>query len=436
MPTEATWSEIRADFDTLASRVTYLNAGEFGIPPRSVLQVKRAWETLVRSVGPGAAEVTTWVHRGVPRNLLEDETVKGLERWEGVDRLRTKLAELVGVQSDEVVFTRNTSEAIAKVIESLPGLHKKTVLLTDIEHDAGVAAKYFAAQHREASTRIVPISDIIGTEQFGEECVHRFQRHLSDDTRLVIVSHILYNCGVVLPIKEIVQACRKYPRVRVLVDGAHTIGHIPVNLDELSCDFYVSAGHKWLCAPKGSGFLFCRDWVWEHDNLKIWPTGAFDLPDKRQPRPAQLFGNWPLRHGAGRFDRWPEFGTVDEAVLIGLNEALDYYTRLGVKEVSDRITYLSQVFHKKLAEMPYVKPFPRNGIMSSGLISIRIDGVSSYDEADALVKQLSRKKIICRAVPDPPGVRISLHYFNNEEDIERLCESLEVIVAQTIRHSV
>ena len=217
----------------------YFNFGGQGILPKSALQKIIDTYHHIDQVGPFGLKINTWVQ-------------------ENLSATKQAIASEIGATPETITLTENVSASCNIPLWGIQWQEGEEILLTDAEHPGIVAiAKEIS---RRFGVKIVTCP-ILETLNEGNP-VEVIQNHLSPHTRLVIISHILWNTGQILPLKEIVSACHNYDhskqQIQVLVDGAQSAGSLPLNLIESEIDFYGCTGHKWLCGPSGVGFLYVR----------------------------------------------------------------------------------------------------------------------------------------------------------------------------------
>jgi isopenicillin-N epimerase len=213
------------DLFLLDPEVVYLNHGSFGACPRPVFDVYQAWQ-----------------------RELEREPVDLLaRRLEGeLARVRAALAEYVGAPADDLVLSANATSALNAVLRSLPLEPGDEILTTEHEYGAMELLLQFVSERTRARV-VLQAGDTAEAIWAGA----------TERTRILVVSHVTSPTALLLPVEEL---CRRAREAGVLsvVDGAHTPGQVPLALETLGADFYAGNCHKWLCAPKGAGFLYAR----------------------------------------------------------------------------------------------------------------------------------------------------------------------------------
>jgi isopenicillin-N epimerase len=212
--------------------VTFLNHGSYGACPRPVL-----------------AELARW-HAEMERNPVE---FLGRRSGALLREARVALAAYLGAQPDDLAFMPNSTTGVNTVAQSFELQAGDEVLGTDHEYGACAAAWQFVCARRGASYRTVEIPLPFEPGEF----VARVMAAVTPRTRLLFVSHVTSTTALVFPVAALCARARA-AGIATLIDGAHVPGQLPLALDTLGADFYVGNGHKWLCAPKGSGFLHVR----------------------------------------------------------------------------------------------------------------------------------------------------------------------------------
>jgi len=218
--------------------------------------------------------------------------------------------------------------------------------------------------------------------------------------------------GGKLPVDEIVKVVKDCNNdVLCVIDGAHALGQLCINVKRIGCDFYGVGAHKFCLGIPSLGSLY----------VDIKYLNELSLNDDRFP----IFDSYAV---SKKFRTDEELGTINAIPIIAFNEALDLlFKYYGIDNVQQRIASLARYFlectHKNEKTLTMVSP--SNPDLISGVISIAIRNIHSYDEYERLVEWLENKhKIICKALKKPPCIRVCLHYFNDEADVNRFFEAL------------
>ena len=213
----------------------YLNTGSLGATPRSILDaVMKAWTDL--ELNP----VANSYGAGTTHTLA--------------DKTRGAVAGLIGCTADAVLLTRSTTNAMTIAGLGVELSRGDRVLTTDVEHEGGDAVwKHLEKRRGIGIDRIV----IAPEDHDVKGIVERFERAITKQTKVISVSHVITSTGLRMPVREIV-ALAKSRNILTIIDGAQAVGNIEVDVKAIGCDAYAAPGHKWLMAPKGTGFLYIR----------------------------------------------------------------------------------------------------------------------------------------------------------------------------------
>lgn len=238
MNTQSALSAAASQFQ-IRSDLTFLNHGSFGACPRPVFEAYQQWQL-----------------------RLEEDPVEflGRRRNDLLREAREQLATYVGTQADQLVFVENATFGVNIVARSLQLEPGDEVLATDHEYGASDRTWRFLCGQRQVRYINQPIPLPLTSD---EEILEYLWRGVTTRTRVIFISHITSPTALIFPLEKICQRARA-AGILTVVDGAHAPGHIPLHLDELGVDFYIGNCHKWLCAPKGAGFLYARP---EHQAL-------------------------------------------------------------------------------------------------------------------------------------------------------------------------
>lgn len=383
------WRDVRAAFPT-ADTTVYLNTGTVGLRPRPVVERLLAATARLESGGRDA----------YPELVPE------------VDRARAALAVLLGAPPEEIALCGNATDAINWVVAGLDWMAGDEVLLSAEEHPAMLWPWTYLQQRRGVLLRRFPI------DADPDRCLAAISSRCGSRTRLIASSHVSTETGTRLPAREIAIWARQRS-ILTLFDGAQAVGDIPVDVGAIGGDFYAGNGHKWLCGPTGTGFLWGR----LEQLTQLWPTqvGAGS---------ASTFATDGLTlHASGkRF----EYGTRDYARWVGMTAALDWLAALGgVAAIGVRLQALAERLRSGVqARAGWTLLTPAAWDQSSALTSFRIEGHRPHALQVGL--EARRPRIITRQVPEHDALRISTHYFNDESDIDALLTELDRLVG---RHS-
>ncbi|HKF04402.1 MAG TPA: aminotransferase class V-fold PLP-dependent enzyme [Candidatus Sulfotelmatobacter sp.] len=375
---DAYWAEMRKQFLIPADEV-YLNNGTVGSSPAPVL----------RAVFDGY----NTTERMDPQDP-EDYPIWGYAAW---NEFRDPLAEFVGCKRDEIALLRNATEANSYIANGIEMQAGDEVLMTDQEHPGGehpwnLKAKRYGIVVKKV-TLPRPVKD-------GAQVLNLFNDAITPRTRVLFFSHITTFSGVVLPAKELAALARS-KGILSAVDGAHVTGMMRLNVHELGCDMYSSSPHKWLMAPKGSGFLYLRDEVID----RLWNTIATEGWDDPKIR-------------AERFQR---IGSSNVPALWGLRASIKLASDIGMERIERRhrqlADYILAAMVKRGAES-WTSPDPA---LRCAIASVNVPPVPRMDLENWLWKT---HKIRIRG-GDPHKLRLSTPYYLQKKDIDRFLATFD-----------
>lgn len=386
---------IRAEFPLLAREfdgrpLTYLDSAATAQKPRAVLAaMDRLYET---QYGP--------IARGVHRLAAEATAA-----YEGA---RARVARFLGAAETEIVFTRGTTEAVNLVAWSFarprlaPG---DEILVTELEHHSNFVPWQLVAAERGARLVAVPI-----TER-GEIDPDEFERHLSPRTRMAAIAHVSNTLGTVLPVTELV-ARAQARGVPVLVDGAQSAPHRPIDVALMGCDFFAFSGHK-LYGPTGIGALFGRR---EHlESMPPWQGGGGMI--REVALEGTTFDDPPRRF---------EAGTPAAVEAVGLAAAIDFLEACGWPQIAAHESALVDAAVDGLTAIPGVTVVGRPRERSS-VVAFMVDGAHAHDVGTVLDHHgvAVRAGHHCtqplhRRLGLAATVRASFAIYNTLQDVDRL----------------
>ena len=398
------WTKLRADFPILDQQVhgnplIYFDSAASSQKPRQVV------EAIVRYYEQDHANV----HRGI-----HELSNRATAAYEGA---RARTARFLNASSaDEIVFTRGTTESINLVAATWGAANLKPgdrILLTEMEHHSNLVPWRMIAEKTGAEVVYLPVTGDDGLLDLG-----RLDALLTPQVKLFSLVHISNSLGTINPVKELCARARKLGIV-TLVDGAQSAGHLPVDVQDIACDFYAFSGHK-ICGPTGVGVLWGRQELLE----KMPPYqggGEMILSVDFQQ------STWkPAPH---RF----EAGTPDISGAIALHAAMDYLDGIGRGNIAHHDQELGAYAFEKLSALPGIRLFgPTMG--RAGLVGFLLDGVHAHD----VVTVADRSGVALRGghhcnqpLMKRLGVestaRASFYFYNTTAEIDRFVEVIREI---------
>lgn len=376
----------RQQFPALAHKA-YFNYGGQGPMPQTALDaIFRSYEYIQR-VGPFSEAANAWV-------MQESQ------------QTRAAIAAELAVSPDTITLTENVTVGCNIALWGIDWKVGDRIILSNCEHP-GVVATIQEIQRRFGVE--VSLCNLLETLNEGDP-VAAITQQLQPNTRLVVLSHILWNTGQVLPLAEIASACRNYTNgdqpVRILVDAAQSVGVLPLNLEELGVDFYAFTGHKWWCGPEGVGGLYVRP----------------DALDSLRP----TFIGWRGLEFSKSGIRWQpdgrrfEVATAAYPLYAGLRAAIAVHHQWGSPlERYQRIQQLSHYLWERLSQNPYITCL-RTAPPEAGLVSFQVASQSHLE----LVQSLETQGLLVRLIRQPNCIRACVHYLTTPAEMDPLVEAI------------
>ncbi|MBC1237039.1 aminotransferase class V-fold PLP-dependent enzyme [Nostoc sp. 2RC] len=378
----------REQFPALANK-TYFNYGGQGPMPLGAMDAMAQTQAHIQDIGPFGNEVYRWLR---PQ----------------VQAARVAIASEFQIPTDTITLTQNVTVGCNIAmwgIEWLPGDH---ILISDCEHPGVIATAQEISRRFSVEVTTCPLK---ATLNEGDP-VKVITQHLRPNTRLVILSHVFWNTGQVLPLDKISEVCRNNHSA-LLIDAAQSAGLLPLNLTELGVDFYAFTGHKWLCGPAGAGGLYVRPEA--RESLKPTFIGLNGIVVDSQSQPV----DW-LPDG-----RRYEVSTVAYPLYVGLQEAIAIHQQWGTsQERYQQICHNSEYLWRKLTALTDVKCL-RTSPPESGIVSFHFTN-NQHQAHLNLVQFLDSQKILTRTIADPSCIRVTVHYFTLESEIDQLIEAIQI----------
>lgn len=403
----ATWSTVRDDFPALHQTVhgkplVYLDNAATAQKPRSVI------DTLSRFYERDNANV----HRG-----LHALSNRATDAYEGA---RSRVARFINAADPaEIIFTRGTTESINLVAASWGGANLKpgdVILLTEMEHHSNLVPWQLIAQRTGASLRFLPVS---GDNVEGALDLTQLDALLTPEVKLFAFTHVSNTIGNVNPAAMMCAKARA-KGILTLIDGAQSIGHMPVDVRAIGCDFYAFSGHK-MAGVTGIGALYGRRALL--DAMPPYQGGGGMISvvnfqeSKWKPTPERF-----------------EAGTPNFADAVALGAACDYLDSLGRDAIAKHDAELGLIAYEKLSALPGIRILgPRTervGITSFAFAEVHAHDIVTFADEDGIALRGGHhcNQPLMRKIGLTSTTRASFYVYNTEEEIDLMVKSLQRIL--------
>jgi selenocysteine lyase/cysteine desulfurase len=371
--------------------VAYCNTGTLGASPREVV------DALTEGIRRIETDLAAW-----PYEQPDGEPLTGYQK---LPEVRSTLGQFLNASGADIALTQNATMAMNFLANGLDLASGDEVISTDQEHGGGISPWRLLAKRRGIVVKELQLEPAFAG---GPDAIVRlFEAAMTPRSKVVMFSHITSGLGALLPARELCALARSRNALAI-VDGAQAVGQIQVDVKALGCDAYVGSPHKWMMAPKGTGFMYLRREIQD----RFWTTLASYQWDN---------------HEDGAF-RFMQFGTGSVAVADGLMAALRFVEKIGMSRIERWDANLTKRLRDGLASIPAVRiASPADPRLTAAITTFRVDGV----KAKALQDALWTKRVRVRAQNDERGVRLSAHMCVNPADVEVILDLTREVAART-----
>jgi len=373
------WATIRQAY-TVSPNIINLNNG--GVSPQPIV-TQDALDRYVRLANQGPAYYM-W-------------TVIAMER----ENVRKQLADLAGVDAEEIAINRNTSEGLETVIFGL-NLKEGDEILTSTQDYPNMMNALHQREMRD-KIKIVKINVPVPSED-NALVVERFRNSITPRTKALLMSHVINLSGQIMPVQAVADMAHE-KGIEVICDGAHSFAHLDFKIPDLHCDYFASSLHKWMCAPFGTGMLWMKK-----DKIKnIWPLLA--SPE-------------PLSEDIRKFEN---LGTRSFPIEAAIGVSISFHKGIGIKRKEERLRFLKNYWAEKVSKIQGVKMNTSLKREYSGAIAnFSIEGKKVNDITDKLFNDY---KIYATPInhDEIKGVRITPHVYTSLSDLDYFVKAVEKI---------
>ena len=375
--------DISNDFPS--SNKVYLNNASVSLMPSQSIDSMKDFLISYNSLGPDSKDSESFVA-------------------EKLENIRKIIAKIICCKPEEVILTQSTTDGINIVANGLSFDNKSNIIIRGMTHEHHSNFYPWIKLKDKISIRNLSI------DQNGFFKLEDLKSNIDNNTKLLAISHALYNTGTILPIEKISKILNN--EVPFFIDSAQTIGCIGEHdVSKLNCDFMSFNGSKWLCGPMGTGLFYCNKKssgllepktiggesaiIEANDNLIFK-----DLPDKFQT------------------------GFRNYVGIVGLESSVKYLLNFGMKNIRKKNQYLSNLFREELEKIPNSIVYgPDDPNQRTSIVSFNIKGFDSQKIVDKLEKQ--NIILAVREIMETKIIRVSPHFFNTESDMLKVIDEIK-----------
>lgn len=352
-------------------------------------------------------------------NYLEDEVAYGgyeteRKRSKELSKVYQTVADFINANSSEIAIVENATVAWNMAFFSIDFEDGDRILTSVSEYASNYISYLRLQQNVNVEITVIP------NDEFGQTSVEALENLIDNEVKLVSITHIPTNSGLVNPVEKIGEIAKKY-NCLYLVDACQSVGQYPVDIQKIGCDMLSATGRKYLRGPRGTGFLYVNS-----KKLQELIPPFIDLHSAEWIAKDQ----YKIRDNARRFENWE----ANYAGIVGLKTAVEYADNIGIKNIWNRITKLAEKLRWKLAELPGIRVHDI-GETKCGIVTFTMD----QEKASTIQEKLAEKNINVSTSTKSSTlldmqkrnldelVRASVHYYNTDEEIEKLIEALKAI---------
>jgi len=319
-------------------------------------------------------------------------------QFENKKNIAARLAGIAGCLPEELVITRNTTESLDLVIGGLDWKAGDEAIMA--LQDYGAMLDMFEQVQNRYGVVNIKLS-VPNHPKNDEEIVQLYASAITPKTKVILVSHMINISGHILPIRKICDMAHA-KGVQVIVDGAHAFAHVKFRIDELNCDYYAAALHKWLSTPLGAGMLYIKK-----NNVKnLWPLLADGEKDMN------------------KINRLNHIGTHPVHTDLTINDSIDYFEMIGAERKEARMRFLQNYWTSKVRNNPKILlNTPADPARSCGIANVGVEGITPADLATRLMKEF---KIFTVAIDyaNIRGCRITPNLYTTTTELDIFVNAL------------
>ena len=373
--------DISSDFPE--SDKIYLNNASVSLMPTQSIIAMKDFLVSYNSMGPDSKDSEPFV-------------------TEKLRNVRNIISKFISCQPDEIVLTQSTTDGINIVANGIDFEPNSNIIIRGMSHEHHSNFYPWVNLKEKITVKTLPI------DKNGFFKLNDLESMLNDNTKLVSLSHALYNTGSILPVQKIGEILKDIP---FFIDSAQTVGCIEVDVSKINCDFMSFNGSKWLCGPMGTGLFYCR-------------RSANELltPSTIGGESAIIFdeSNLAFKELPDKF----QTGFRNYVGIVGLESSARYLDKFGIQNIREKNQYLSNLLREELSKLPHIILYgTEDSDNRTSIVSFNIKGINAQDVVDRLEKQ--NIVLAVREIIDEKIVRASPHFFNTESEILQVIEAIK-----------
>ncbi|MGH2509476.1 MAG: aminotransferase class V-fold PLP-dependent enzyme [Ktedonobacteraceae bacterium] len=377
------------------TRVLHFNSAGSALPPQCVLDATIAHLQLEAQIGGYEAAA---------------------QAKEALQHTRDAAARLIGCSNTEIALVESATHAWELAFHSVPLQPGDRILTAMAEY----ASNYIAFLQKAQKYGVT--IDVIPNDEHGQISLTALQDMLDERVKLIAITHVPTNGGLVNPAAEVGKIAREQG-IFYLLDACQSVGQMPINVETIGCDLLSTTGRKYLRGPRGTGFMYVRRSVLD----QLEPPLLLDLHSATWTAPDR----YEIQPSAARFEHWES----NIAARIGLGVAIDYAMQWGLDAIWQRVRNLAYALRTQLSPLPGVIVHDR-GVTQCGIVTFTVEGQDPEKIQQSLAQQRINVTVSVRSSTlldmDERGlssvVRASVHYYNSEAEIERFCQAVEMLI--------
>ena len=373
--------DISSDFPK--SEKIYLNNASVSLMPTQSIDAMKDFLVSYNSMGPDSKDSEPFVS-------------------EKLRNVRKIISKIISCQPDEIVLTQSTTDGINIVANGINFEPNSNIIIRGMNHEHH--SNFYPWLNLKEKTTIKNLS----IDKDGFFKLNDLESMLDSNTKLVSLSHALYNTGSILPVEKIGEILKAIP---FFIDSAQTVGCVEVNVSKINCDFMSFNGSKWLCGPMGTGLFYCS------------------RNAKESLKPSTIGGESAIIYDDSNlaFKEIPDkfqTGFRNYVGIVGLESSARYLDKFGIQNIREKNQYLSTTFREELLKLPNVVLYgPEESNNRTSIVSFNVKGISAQDVVDRLEKQ--NIILAVREIVDEKIVRASPHFFNTEPEILQVIDAIK-----------